>query len=287
MYQRPLARRLIRSCGLLAILFAGGAMALPPASPPGLLPHRAVYDLSLDLDESSDTVSDAEGRLVYDFSGTSCDGYTTRMRLVTRVTDDDGNTRLTDVTTTAFEDERSQNFNFTSKRFVDGSMAEEATGTAERTDDRVQIKLAKPKVERFQIPSKFRFPNQHLEQIVEAALRGDHFMQVDLFDGSGDGNTTYETTVVIGTLNTGADDLGDEAVMRQAGLDGTRHWPVTVSYFDKPSKGEQSPAYELSFILYENGVTRRMRFDYGDFALMGKLVRLDIAPTKVGSKRCP
>ena len=40
--------------------------------------------------------------------------------------------------------------------------------------------------------------------------------------------------------------------------------------------GEEKPSYELSFIVYENGITRRMKLDYGDFALKGKLVRLDL-----------
>ena len=286
MKERPAALWALRISGLAALLATGAAMAVPGAEPPSMIAHRAVYDLALDIDHASDSVTDAEGRLVYDFGGSACDGYTTKLRLVTRVTDDDGNTRLTDVATTTSEDERGESFNFSTKRFVDGTMSEDSTGSAERVGDKVQVKVAKPKALHFAIAPTFRFPNQHLEAIVEAALAGDHFMQVDLFDGSGDGDKAYETTVVIGALNTGADDLGDEAVARTAGVDKVRHWPVTVSYFDEPANGEQSPAYELSFILYENGITRRMRFDYGDFALTGKLVRLDLAPVKVGARRC-
>lgn len=286
MIQRLLAVSASSVCGLVATLLAGSAMALPGGRPPAMVAHRAVYDMALDLDASSDTVTDAEGRMVYDFGGSSCDGYTTRLRLVTRITDDDGNTRLTDVTTTTFEDKLGKTFDFSTKRFVDGAMSEESTGTAERVNDKVEVKVARPKSKRFTIAPSFQFPNQHLEAIVEAALRGDHFMQIELFDGSGNGDQTYQTTVVIGAVNTGADDFGDEAVTREAGVDKVRHWPVTVSYFDEPESGEQSPVYELSFILYENGITRRMRLDYGDFTLTGKLVRLDMAPTKVGTKKC-
>jgi len=38
--------------------------------------------------------------------------------------------------------------------------------------------------------------------------------------------------------------------------------------------------------LYENGITRRLRLDYGDFALTGKMVKLDITPVKVSGKHC-
>ncbi len=92
---------------------------------------------------------------------------------------------------------------------------------------------------------------------------------------------------MIGAENAGTDDLGDEATARGAGLANIRSWPVTISYFtDETPYGEQKPSYELSFIIYENGITRRMKLDYGDFALRGKLVQLDLSPTKVAAKTC-
>jgi hypothetical protein len=34
----------------------------------------------------------------------------------------------------------------------------------------------------------------------------------------------------------------------------------------------------MSFKLYENGVSRDLRMDYGDFVLKGNLVKLDFLP---------
>ena len=45
-------------------------------------------------------------------------------------------------------------------------------------------------------------------------------------------------------------------------------WPVTVSYYDrdaKPTEGEQTPVYAMSFELFENGVSRALVLDYNDF----------------------
>lgn len=268
---------------LLALALAA---PLPAFAGVPMIAHRAVYDLTLDMDNSSDKVADAEGRMVYDFAGSACEGFTTRLRFVTRVSDDDGNSRLTDVATTTFEDKDGKTFDFSTKSFVDGTLSEDTSGTAKRVNDKVEVKVAKPASRRFEIARSFQFPNQHLQTIIEAALRGEHFMQIDLFDGSNKGEKAYETSVVIGRLGSGEDEFGDAVVAKSAGIDAARHWPVTVSYFNGPASGEQSPSYELSFILYENGITRRMRLDYGDFALTGKLVKLDIAPVKVGGKRC-
>lgn len=269
-----------------ALLTLALALPLPAFAGVPMIAHRAVYDLTLDMDNSSDKVADAEGRMVYDFAGSACEGFTTRLRFVTRVSDDDGNARLTDVATTTFEDPDGKTFDFSTKSFVDGTLSEDTSGTAKRVNDKVEVKVAKPATRRFEIARSFQFPNQHLQTIIEAALRGDHFMQIDLFDGSDKGEKAYETSVVIGKLDSGDDEFGDAVVAKSAGIDTVRHWPVTISYFDGPANGEQSPTYELSFILYENGITRRLRLDYGDFALTGKMVKLDITPVKVGGRHC-
>lgn len=287
--RRVSGRGLAHATGVAAIWLAmsGGAQALSATPAPGLSPHEAVYDLSLDAGESSDTISDAEGRMVYHFGGSRCDGYNTKLRFVTRISDSDGNTRLTDVATSTFEDPDGKSFSFATKSYVDGTLTEDSTGSAERENGKLHVTMAKPKSRRFDIPTRFQFPSQHLTRIIDAASRGEHFVQVDLFDGSEKGEKPYATAAVIGAVNTGADNLGDEAAAKAAGIANVRHWPVTLSYFDEKVDGEQKPSYQLSFIVYENGVTRRMRLDYGDFALTGKLVRLDMKPIKISGKNCP
>jgi hypothetical protein len=54
---------------------------------------------------------------------------------------------------------------------------------------------------------------------------------------------------------------------------------VTISYFDQRGKGEETPFYVLSFVVYENGIGRTMRIDYGDFSLSGKLTGLEMLPS--------
>lgn len=55
-------------------------------------------------------------------------------------------------------------------------------------------------------------------------------------------------------------------------------WPVTISYFEEESdkNGEGLPIYQLSFLLYPNGVNRRLVLDYGSFALNGRLTDLQV-----------
>ena len=54
-------------------------------------------------------------------------------------------------------------------------------------------------------------------------------------------------------------------------------WPVTISYFDA-AKPDGPPEYVLSFDLYENGISRALKLDYGDFVLAGELTELHLLP---------
>ena len=55
------------------------------------------------------------------------------------------------------------------------------------------------------------------------------------------------------------------------------YWPVDIAYFDESDKGgEETPEYRISFKMHENGLTRDLEMDYGDFSMKGKLVSLSL-----------
>jgi len=60
-------------------------------------------------------------------------------------------------------------------------------------------------------------------------------------------------------------------------LEGLQAWPVTVSYFDKkPGQTSESlPVYEVSFLLYENGVARQLLMRYPDYSLKASLSEIE------------
>ena len=61
-------------------LFALALFFVPVAGPgvalaaPKLLPHRAVYDLSLEQASDRSGINGITGRMVYEFAGSSCEG---------------------------------------------------------------------------------------------------------------------------------------------------------------------------------------------------------------------
>ncbi|MGH2341317.1 cell envelope integrity EipB family protein [Segnochrobactraceae bacterium EtOH-i3] len=268
-------------------LFAGAlALLALPAQAAGVLeglrPHRAVYDLTLEKAGSDSGIDSVSGRMVYEFTGSMCEGFASSFRFVTRVGSSDGGFKLTDLRNTTFEDAAGKTFQFMSQTFVDQALADETKGSATREGDKVVVTLSKPEAKTATIDGHPYFPTGHLVKVIEAAEAGDRFAQVPLFDGSNDGVTPISTTAVIGQKITGPEKPeGDEPKAVEKLGDGPR-WPVTLSFFEKGDDkgGEQTPDYQLSFLAYPDGVSRRMRLDYGSFTLSGSLSEIEfLEPT--------
>lgn len=261
----------------LAALAVAPADAAGPTTRPAFSGHRAVYEMRLAEARSTPEIGAASGRLVYEFSGSRCEGWATRLRNVTRIDPIEGPSRLTDMRSTSFEDGAGRSFDFVNETWIDGRKVEESKGRAERAAAAIHVRLERPAAAEADVAARAFFPTYHMEEIVAAALDGERLKEIDLYDGSETGTKTYRTSVVIGNEATGPDDVSDEPAAVSDLLTGHRRWPVQISFFDltKKGEGEATPDYQLSFLLYDNGVSRRMIFDYGSFVLRGELTRLE------------
>ena len=104
-----------------------------------------------------------------------------------------------------------------------------------------------------------------------------HYVLHLVYDGSDDGKRVFDTLAVIGHRVEPGAGQNLEAPAKQAVLVALPRWPMTISYF-KAGSGDLTPAYTISFELYENGISRALKLDYGDFALKGDLASLDVLP---------
>lgn len=265
-------------CGLSSGLPAANAMqAMAQAVPADLAGHRAVYDLKLADAEEQSGVAGLQGRMVYEFSGSACEGYSVNFRFVTKFQDMNGGAQVTDLQTSSFEEHETRSYQFLSKTFVDEKLVESSRGTATAGDQAVTVTLKEPAEKSVDMNLDVQFPTEHLMTVLEAARAGKHFLAIDVFDGAETGDKVYSTTTVIGTQQTA--DKDRVAGRPVSDLEGTTYWPVTVAYFDTSTddaSGELTPVYQLSFWLYENGVSDHLVLDYGDFVLEGKMTDLEL-----------
>lgn len=269
-------RFLLTVSGLsLAMLASAAAQSAKPAI--DLVPHRAVYDLSLIRSEGARGLDSARGRIAMDFGGDACEGYTLKYRQVTVLNGNETGSRTLDTQTATFEAGDGLSMRFKSVSNVGGQSGNGVDGDAKvGADGSIDVNLKQPKRSNFSASGHTIFPTDHLKRLIEAARAGQNTLTVKVYDGSDDGRKVYDTMAVIGRrIEPGTGSL-DEAV-RQDALANVPRWPMTVSYFTEGS-ADRTPAYRVSFELYENGISRALTLDYGDFTLKGDLQTLQIQP---------
>ena len=267
-------RRLSQAVSMCVI----AALALPLAAGAGvakvLAPHQAVYEITLDRSRGGSGVSDMSGRMVYELKGSECEGYTQTMRFVTRMTNQEGATVVTDMRSSSTEDASARNFRFNSSQFKDSKLSESTDGGAARSgpSGEVKVELTRPERKEVQLKPDVFFPIQHSIALIAAAEKGESIFQADLYDGSEKGQKVYATTAYIGRKYATGHNKRLPAAKSAERLDGLKSWPVSISYFEPGSdKQDAVPAYELAFLYFENGVSRRLYIDYGEFAIRGSL----------------
>ena len=246
----------------------GAAVAAAP-----LAQHRAVYDLALDDASERSGITGISGRMVYEIRGSACEGYTVRFRYVTK-SDTREASQITDQQTTTFEEADGHSFSFATKTYTDQNLDKELRGNATRETGGIEVVIDRPERKTIELPST-QFPTQHLVDLIEKAKRGQTFYETTIFDGSDDADKVMITTVVVGKP-AGA-ERADPELKALDNFSDQKFWPVDIAYFDGDARdGEGTPEYRISFKLYENGLTRDLEMDYGDFVITGKLVDLAV-----------
>jgi len=273
-----MAMKRIILLALNTTVLGGMATAAMAQSLAGLVPHRAIYDLELKDAAEKAGIKSMYGRMVYEFTGSECEGYKVNFRFVTE-TEVGEEKRLSDQRSTTFEDIRGGRFEFESQSYTDDRLDKEVQGLAEDQKDKVSVALTSPSEKQVDLQPS-RFPTEHMLEVIKTARSGKHFFEARVFDGSDNGDKTVFTTTVVGSPTA---VLPDDPDAKSAGkLKDEKTWPVTIAYFND-EKADGLPTYRMSFKLYDNGVSRDLTMDYGDFALSGHLVKLDFLP----ESKCP
>lgn len=284
MPHRPLILATLASALVLIVpmpvgLAQSGAVARGTvAKNQALAPHRAVYEMTLDERKAGGSVTDVTGRMVFEITGSVCEGYTQNMRFVMQTTNRDGQANISDMRSSSWEDGAGGKYRFTTSNYRDQEQTEATTGTAERArgPDGVKVELTKPAKSELKIGADVLFPVQHSKRLIEVAVAGQRALEADVYDGSDKGEKVYSTVAIIGRAITAKPAGVIDKVANAERLDAMVSWPVTISYYDS-AKGKEDalPVYEIGFRYYLNGVSESLTIDYGDFALKGALRQID------------
>jgi hypothetical protein len=134
------------------------ASSVHAAEPVRLAAHRAIYDLSLVKGGGARGVEAAQGRIVIEFTGNPCEGYTSKYRQFTVLESGETGSKTSDMRNATFEDDAGKSFRFRTdsnsngkSETVDGDAATDPNGA-------IALRLKQPAPHRQSLPNGTLFP---------------------------------------------------------------------------------------------------------------------------------
>jgi hypothetical protein len=237
-------------------------------------PYRGTYDMKMRRADPSTGINGASGRMTIEWMD-ACTGYTLNQRIVTELGFREGEDMLTDLRVSTWESRNGNDFRFSFHNYVNGEPAEVSQGEAKRAaDGSGRAAYTWPRGKEAQFPKGTVFPTTHGMDLVRAARSGQRSLTRILFDGAPDG-ALYRAVAFIGDKRRAERAAGKAEAPWKRTLDKLASWPVIVSYYRVGDSGEV-PEYEVSYRLYENGISDQLLLDYGDMVFEASIAGLVI-----------
>lgn len=237
-----------------------------------LLPHRAVYALSLGDLRSSSTLADAVGRFEFEWSDV-CDGWTVDQRFRLALLYEDGVPVTFGWSLSSWESKDGRRYRFFIRRFDAEGELESVRGEAELGPDGSGTAVFHdPERREVALPAGTLFPTHHTRHVLQQAEVGAAPLWTQVFDGSGGEGPFGVSAVLSRSLPPGA-----PAQLASPLLKGVPSWRVSLAYYG-PEPDRLAPEQEQNLRLFANGVVDEMQLDYGDFALEADLAELTPLP---------
>lgn len=263
-----LRRTAAQSCALSCALLLAAVPALAAESVP-LAAHKASYELTLDKVRSED-VAGARGTMTYEMDD-SCDGWASQQRLEIHLTNRDGQdiAMITDYAT--WESKDGLRMRFHMRQTTETAVTEQVDGEAslDGPGKGGTIHYTQPAAKEMKLPPGTLFPTAHTAAIIAAAEDGKKFLNLPIFDGTGDSGA-QDSSILI--LNWNPPGPAPYPVLAQ--LPSGR---VRIAFY-KRDAGDQTPDYEVGMRYWANGVADDLNMDFGEFVLQGKLKQFKPLP---------
>jgi hypothetical protein len=257
----------------LACLWAGSAAAVDPAAAPAAQPapgvqiaaHRALYTMSLAGSKTDSGVTGANGTMGYQW-GETCDGWTIEQRYKLTINYAESQDVAIVSNFVTWESKDGLRYRFNQKETRNGTVDEEIRGSAQLDGPGKggTITFDKPQPQTMKLPPGTLFPSAHTILLLQRAQAGDNFMSRQVFDGATVEGAVLVSAVIGAKVPPDPNDPIKNPILQHPG------WRVRLAFFPADPSVEK-PDYELGMLLLDNGISRDMVIDYGDYTIKAKL----------------
>jgi hypothetical protein len=263
---------LVGAFSALFVAFDGfGAAAQARAVEEGIVPHRALYKISMHRSAANADVVAAGGTMAFEWRD-DCSGWGVEQRYRMEFHPSEGNAYLIQSSFSTWESKDGDTYRF----IVDRNVA----GNREQIEGRASLALplgSKGGKANFKTPEEAElalgkqslFPTEHTLRVLEMAMKGKRFYRAFLFDGS-EVEPEVLVSAVIGKRTEAPFDLKHDAISGS-------YWPINLAFFGA-DKSATEPTFEMAVDLQANGIGRKLIVDYGNFSIRMDLERLEVLP---------
>src|SRR5436305_8803004 len=238
-----------------AILTAGSAAAAD------IVPHHAGYSMSLGATHGDAGVTGAGGTMAYQW-GESCDGWTVEQRYRLKMAYAESADVSISSNFVTWEAKDGLKYRFNQKETRNAKENEEIRGQAklDGPEKGGTVEFEKPQAKSIKLPPGVLFPSAQTIFLIDKAKAGENFISRQIFDGA-----TVENAVLVSAV-IGAKVEPDEESAKKSPLLNRPGWRVRLAFLPADPEAEM-PHAELGMLLLDNGVSRDMTIDYGDYSI--------------------
>lgn len=237
-----------------------------------LLPHRAVYRMTLNQSVKSDVVA-AQGNMFYSLVK-SCDGWAVENRTLLRLAHDDDSESSSIWSFASWESRDGHTFLFRARYDQDGQNVEKLEGEAQMPADGGAgfARFVLPEATTIELPPGTLFPTEHIRQLISEAEHGNHTLNRLVFDGASEDNP-YLVTAIFGALS----EAARKELARANKLPEVPAWWVQLAFFPASGK-DQLPEFEMGAQYRADGIADRIIQHFERFALDVRLRNVELLP---------
>lgn len=263
--------------GVLLGLAVGPAQSL--AGPYPLAPHAAIYQMSLATANLSGGVTGASGKMDYQFSD-ACDGWVVKNKTDLTFAYNEGEPVTTTWDMISWESKNGLHYRFHVRSLRDGELSEEIEGRADLDGPGKGglVHFTLPEERMIRLPKGIMFPTDQTIRVLQAAQKGEKYVNWPLFDGSGtDG--PYDVGVSLGREVPANSNVSPSETNKEvdSSLLSSLSWRLQMAYFLQGAT-DPTPDYESAMRLYQNGVAEEVLQSFGNFSMRGTLTKLRALP---------
>ena len=259
---RLMIKRWRKACGAALLALAGAWAGTAQAD---IAAHRAIYTMTLAGSKADSGVSGAQGTMGYQW-GESCDGWTVEQsyKLTINYAESQDVNIVSNFVT--WESKDGQRYRFNQKETRNGTVDEEIRGSAQFDGPGKggTITFEKPKPQTMKLPAGAMFPSTHTILLIKQAQAGENFMSKQVFDGATTDGAVLVSAVIGPKIEPDPNDPIKNPILQRPG------WRIRLAFFPADPNSEK-PDYELGMLLLDNGISRDMVIDYGDYTIKAKL----------------